>query len=295
MFEAAMAMDSEERHGSDRSVFETHFIATSHGDIAYFDEGAGEALIWVHGLGGEFSHFEHVAPAFSARYRTIGLDLPGCGQSCKPDSNYSTKVYANAVLEVMTQLGVESATLIGHSAGGLVCAEAALLKPHRVTRLVLIDSAGIALYPRALRVMAQALLQPWFLTRTLEQIATPLLDRVFHRRNDYTARFITKAINRPKHPLLGELAKVFHDLGPDLVLGTIGDHAERFTMPTLMVWGDRDRLVPLAKVARVAARLPDCELAVIEECGHMPMIECPELFIPILDDFLENKRRRTDA
>ena len=271
--------------------YRTRLFAGTHGDIAYFDEGRGEALIWVHGLGGDFTHFEHVAPLFADRFRTIGLDLPGCGRSCKPITRYSARAYGRTVLELMDALDISQATLLGHSAGGLVCAQAALACPDRVTRLVLVDSAGIAHYSRPLQFAARAILQPWLLVMTLERLAMPMLDRVFHQQNEYTAQFIANVLDRPRQPALNELAKVFHDIGPDLMQGTVYEHAERLTMPTLIVWGDRDRLVPLRTVAKAAARLPDGQLEIIENCGHMPMIEAPGTFARIVASFIAGSRR----
>lgn len=270
--------------------YATRYVDTPQGPVAFFDEGTGPAMIFVHGLGGDFTHFEFVAPAFASQYRVIGIDMPGCGLSCKPSARQSIRGYATTVLRVMDHLGLRCATLVGHSAGGQVVADAAVLAPSRVERLVLINAAGLRDYWVPLRLLARAILRPALLERVLEPAARPILSQVFHGRNVYTEKFIADSLNRPQQPLLGELAKVFHDLAPDLLSPSVVSNASRLTMPTLVIWGSKDRLVPLATVRRATAALPNARLEVIHHCGHMPIIEQPETTVALMRAFLAGER-----
>lgn len=278
------------RHLGDRRSktfpYVTRYAKTPHGPVAYFDEGTGPAIIFVHGLAGDFTHFEHTAPAFAKDHRVIGVDMPGCGISCKPDTKHSIRGYAATILDLMDQLGIARATLVGHSAGGQIVAEAAAMAPSRIDRLVMINAAGLRSYAPPLRWLARALFRPALLQRVLEPAARPILTQVFHGKNHYTEKFIVDSIERPQHPLLGEIAKVFHDLTPDLLSPSIVANARMLTMPSMLIWGSEDRLVPLAGVRRAAAALPDCRLEVISQCGHMPIIERPELTVALIRSFL---------
>ncbi|MDC3953190.1 alpha/beta fold hydrolase [Polyangium jinanense] len=265
--------------------FPTRFAALRRGSVAYFDAGEGESVVFVHGLVGDFTHFEHVVKPFAGRFRLAGLDLPGCGLSYKPTTRNTIAGYADTLLEWLDERGMRRVTLVGHSAGGQVVAEAALRAPDRVERLVLIGSAGMRRYPPFTPWLAETLLQPWLLSRTLDRLAMPMLDHVFVARNEYTEKFVKDSLDRPIHPTMDEMAKVFHDLAKDLVSPTILENAHRFGMPVLVVWGERDRLIPRESAAEVAAKLPRVIMRVIPGCGHLPMIECPDEVVRTIEGF----------
>jgi pimeloyl-ACP methyl ester carboxylesterase len=287
-------MQSIER-GNGRSQsfpFQTRFAHLSDGPVAYFDEGQGEPLLFIHGLVGDFTHFEHVAPTFAKSHRVAGLDLPGCGISCKPLSRHTVEGYARTVLDWMSALGMEKATLVGHSAGGMVSAMTAVLAPHRVERVVLLSPAGLRRYSRPIRFLARTVIRPRLLNATLERLAMPMLNQVFATRNEYTEKFIADALNRPTHPTLTEMAKVFHDLMPDLVSPAVLDRAREIRAPMLVVWGERDKLICRNAVDEVASVLPSTTFKKVTQCGHMPMIERPAEVIDSLRDFLQRTSSR---
>jgi pimeloyl-ACP methyl ester carboxylesterase len=267
--------------------FESRRLDTPSGRLAYFDEGRGEAIVFVHGLGGDYSHFAQVARPLADRFRVIGVDMPGCGSSEKVRTRVTLRSHARAVLDLLDGLGIGNATLVGHSAGGQVCAGAAVLAPGRIDRLVLINSAGLRPYPWPVRIGARILFRPWLLQVLLGLSARRILDHVFHEQNEHTRRFTADRLDRPHPPrALANIAKVFHDLIPDLLEPTILRDADKITMPTLIVWGDRDRLVPLPTVKKAASRIGACRLEILPGCGHMPIVERPDEMIELLLRFL---------
>lgn len=268
--------------------FPTRLSALRRGTVAYFDAGEGESVVFVHGLVSDFTHFEHLLKPLAGRFRLAGLDLPGCGLSYKPRARNTIAGYADTLLEWMDERGMRKATLVGHSAGGQVVAQAALRAPERVERLVLIGAAGMRRYPPLTPWLAETLLQPWILSRTLDRLAMPMLDQVFVARNEYTEKFIRDSLNRPIHPTIDEMAKVFHDLARDLIAPTILENAHQFAMPVLIVWGEKDRLIPQESAAEVAAKLPRVIMKVIPGCGHLPMIECPDEVVRTLEAFFSD-------
>jgi pimeloyl-ACP methyl ester carboxylesterase len=256
--------------------------------VSFFDAGrrGGDAMVFIHGLGGDFSHYEHVAPAFAGDHRIIGIDMPGCGASGPVAPRHSIERYADVVQELLTYLRVPRATLIGHSAGGQVVATVAARSPHLVTRLVLINTAGLRSYHRATRSFARALFQPALLNAVLPPASPHILANVFHTRNAYTEKFVVDSTQRPHHPLLRNMARVFHDLMPDLLEPTVVRHAPMLDLPVLLLWGGRDRLVPLESVEHVARLFPRAKLEVRHDCGHMPIIEHPEWTVARIREFL---------
>ncbi|HLM72802.1 MAG TPA: alpha/beta hydrolase, partial [Polyangiaceae bacterium] len=224
-----------------------------------------------------------------------GLDLPGCGVSCKPLSRHTVEGYARSILDLMAHLRADRATLVGHSAGALVASTAAMLAPHKIDRLVLMGPAGLRRYSPPLRWLARTVVRPRLLRASLERLAMPMLNQVFVTRNEYTEKFIADSLNRPVHPTLGEMAKVFHDLMPDLVSPSLLDRARELQMPLLVVWGDSDKLICGNAVDEVASVLPSTTFKKVTQCGHMPMIERPAEVIEALRDFLQRTPSRAPS
>ena len=256
--------------------------------VMSFDAGAGPAILFVHGLGANLTHFEHVAPALvDAGYRVCGLDLPGFGLSGKPRRDYSIRWLSDAIFALMDHLGIARATLAGHSLGGLVCADAALHDPFRVERLVLISSAGLFQMPLPFQWVARTIMRPGLVAAALERNARRLLEkRVFEERNEKVERFIEQAVTRPDARFVHDLARVMWSLRKDLTSYHLFDEVHRLTMPTLVIYGGRDRLLPTKLVPQWATKLPAGELEVIERCGHMPIIEKPEQVVARMKGFL---------
>jgi pimeloyl-ACP methyl ester carboxylesterase len=255
--------------------------------MAYFDHGEGPAVIFVHGLVGDFTHFEHVATRLVDRgFRVLGVDLPGCGDSHKRRESHSIAGYARDVLTLMDHLGLERASLVGHSAGGAVVAEVAYRSPARVDRLGLLSSAGLRRYPRPTELLARTMIRPWLREKTLERLALPLLDLVFVEENQYTKKFVADALDRPIQPASGEMARVMADLVPELVRATVLDRCHLLDMPVLVVWGDDDKLVPPESVEVLRRRVADARFLELSSCGHMPMIERPDVVGAELARFL---------
>jgi pimeloyl-ACP methyl ester carboxylesterase len=260
--------------------------------VMSFDAGAGPAILFVHGLGCNLSHFEHVAPPLvDAGYRVCGLDLPGFGLSGKPRRDYSIRWLSGAVTALLDHLGIPSATLAGHSLGGLVCADAALADHgtgrSRVERLVLISSAGLFQMPLPFQWVARTIMRPGLVAAALERNARRLLEkRVFEERNEKVERFIEQSVTRPDPRFVHDLARVMWSLRKDLTSYHLFDEVHRLTMPTLVIYGERDRLLPTKSVPKWATKLPAGELEVIERCGHMPIIEKPEQVVARMKAFL---------
>lgn len=256
--------------------------------VMYFDAGVGPAIVFIHGLGANLTHFEHVAPPLQAAgFRVLGLDLPGFGLSGKPHRRYSIRYLSQAVLALLDQRHIPQATLAGHSLGGLVAADAALAAPDRVERLVLISSAGLFQMPLPFQWVARTIMRPGLVAAALSRSARRLLEtRVFEERNERVERFIEQSVTRPDLHFVRDLARVMWSLRKDLTSYHLFDEVQRLTMPTLVIYGGRDRLLPTGAVPSWAQKLPAGELEVIERCGHMPIIEKPERVVARMERFL---------
>jgi pimeloyl-ACP methyl ester carboxylesterase len=233
--------------------------------------------VFTHGLGANLTHFEYlVGPLHAAGYRVCGLDLPGFGLSGKPHRRYTVPYMSGAILKLLDHLGIEQATLVGHSLGGMMSSDVALRAPHRVDRLVLISSAGLFRMPLPVKLAIHGVVRPSLLTFALERNAERLLDFVLGPPNHRTKRFVEQCVTRPDSRYVPEFSRVLVSAMNDLTTYNVLSEANRLRMPTLVIWGGLDRLLPFKEVPGWTSKLPDGELEVIEHCGHMPMIEDPE-------------------
>ena len=249
--------------------------------MAFFDEGDrhAPAVLFIHGLGGNRTHFEHVAPPLVARgHRVLGVDLPGCYDSPRDpaeDVRYTVDSFADRIVRLLDELAIDGVHLAGHSLGGMVATSAALRWPARVRSLTIIDGAGFHRYPAPLALAARAL-HPKLVAKVMERFALRLLLSTFWEHNENVRRFVGQAEGRAPYPTLDDFAHVACRLLPELAKRNFLDELDRIRLPTLVLWGDEDRLLPFAGVAEWVARLPNARLHVVRACGHMPIIERPE-------------------
>ena len=141
--------------------------------------------------------------------------------------------------------------------------------------------------PLPFQWVARTIMRPGLVAAALERNARRLLEkRVFEERNEKVERFIEQSVTRPDPRFVRDLARVMWSLRKDLTSYHLFDEVDRLTMPTLVIYGGRDRLLPTKSVPKWATKLPAGELEVIERCGHMPIIEKPEQVVTRMKAFL---------
>lgn len=258
----------------------------------YFDEGSGHPLVFVHGLGGNATHWEYLAPHFADQYRVAGLDAAGCGWNLKPHVTYTVDLLRDHLLSFMDYRGIGQATLVGHSLGGMVCLAAALKKPSRVASLALVNSAGLAPLPSWMRMAAPVFLHRSLLFYTLAAGADFILNNVFVQSEDenrYVRAFRqSNTRDDPGYPNLRDFARVSESLCRDVVSRDYSAQLRQLKIPVLVLTGDNDKLTPSWPVLRRLNRIRRVRTVVLKRCGHMPMIEYPEETRFHLDRFLNN-------
>jgi len=228
-------------------------------DIRYFCVGQGDPLIIVHGGGGSGSAWLQNAIELSNYYTVYIPDLPGFGRSKSISEDFDLLEYVSFLEDFSSSLGLKDFHLAGHSLGGGIALHYALMFPHKVRRLVLISSLclgkEIALWPR---ILSNAKIY-----RFLKNIIVSLLCAI---------KSLWSIFNKPftfEHPRfllrmsVGQCVMTFK--GQTAVLLNC---LSKLLMPTLLIWGARDSIVP-ARHAYAAARLiPDCQVHIFEKCGH---------------------------
>lgn len=246
-----------------------------------FTQGEGPPVLLVHGMPSSRNVWSLVKDALATRYRVIAMDLPGFGQSTKV-ALPSLEAFAGWLARILDHVGERSAHVVGHSFGGMLAMAFLHRHPQRARSLVLSDSVALGPYAgsEGQRKFAAA--------RTREEVRA-FLSVLFH---DPAA--ISDAL------LEGQLAYVTQPGVPDVLERLIDrrqaweaeveGQADAIDVPLLVVWGRNDRPVPVAHAERLR-HVPGVRLAVIDNCGHAPMVERPQEFSARLLEFLDGVGR----
>jgi 4,5:9,10-diseco-3-hydroxy-5,9,17-trioxoandrosta-1(10),2-diene-4-oate hydrolase len=258
------------------------------------DDRARQPLVFVHGLSGSWPNWLEQLPAFAAEYRVIALDLPGFGHSPVPRGEISISGYARMLEQLLDRLEVDAAAVVGNSMGGFIGAELAIAYPQRVERLVLVSAAGLSTHNHRGSVTALPVM------RTLER-SLLIAGAWTASRSDNVARRA-----RLRDAALGVFvrhpAKLDPALAAEQIRGAgmpgfmqafeavlhyeIRERLQEIACPTLIVWGDRDRLISVRDADVFAELIPNSRKVVFGDTGHMSQLERPEAFNALLEEFL---------
>jgi len=252
--------------------------------------GSAPALVFVHGLGGRWQNWLLNIPAFMDTHRVIAMDLPGFGASEMPAEDISISGYAKVVDALLDQRGIDSAVFVGNSMGGFVSAEVALSFDTRVERLVLVSAAGLSIeYRRREPLMTLARLWAAGATRVGARsdavVARPRARRL-------ALQLVLRYPERLSPPMTYELVQGAGAPGFLDALGALLEHSyrddlARIAVPTLIVWGRNDMLVPRGDAREYEQLIgSNARRVMFEDTGHVPMIERPNAFNALVADFV---------
>ena len=262
--------------------------------LRYVRAGSGPAVVLVHGFGSSLYTWKDVIPALALRHDMVALDLPGFGQSDQPP-DLSFADFPRAVLGLMDRLGIEKAALVGNSMGGAAVALVAAEQPQRVAALVLVDAAGFNLGASERPAMVSvAMSRAGSLLAHLpgkRLVVEASLRQVFHDGSLVTPERLSEYLAAAARP--GTLPAI-RSLGASLRdrAGLVAEALPRIQVPTLVLWGEDDRWIPLAHADLFVAAIPGSRKVVIPACGHVPQEEKPEEVARLLLEFLEQADHR---
>ena len=266
-----------------------------HGDrVAYREAGAGEALLLIHGMGGSSATWKAVLPELSKRYRVVAPDLLGHGQSAKPRADYSLGAFAAWLRDLLDALGISRATVVGHSLGGGVAMQ--FIYQHRdyCERLVLISSGGLgpdlSWILRILSAPGAELVLPVVAPRPVVNIGNKLGSWLTsagihspHAGEIWNA-YSSLSDGQTRQAFLRTLRSVVDYRGQ--AVSAINKLHLSSGLPILLIWGDQDRIIPVAHGYATHAAVPGSRLEVLPGVGHFPHVESPTAVVQILDDFI---------
>ena len=269
---------------------------------AFVRTGSGPALLLLHGLGADHTTWDRVVDQLARRYTVVAPDLLGHGESAKPRADYTLGGYANGMRDLLTVLGIDNVTLVGHSFGGGVAMQFAYQFPERTERLILVGSGGLG--PEVTPVI-RAITTPGF-----EHLMAPLtLPGVRHvaaaamralkrtgfkefRDFDEVAAIYETFREYDARSAIAHVTRAVVDWRGQVV--TMADRAYLTeAMPLCVIWGEEDRVIPVSHAALAAELAPGARVEVIANAGHFPHKDHPERFVRIVNDFVRKSQPAT--
>lgn len=266
-----------------------HSVAVFGQRILYYDMGAGPVIVLVHGFGSE-ARFDwgNVLEPLARKHRVLALDQIGFGGSDKPLIDYSIQTFVDFLGEFLRTLKIHEFTLAGESLGGWIAAlytiEAVDLAPGdgnplpRPARLILSDAAGISGAHSSSRPM------PIPIAGTLADARGVSI--VFHDKARVTDTFVREAWAMKMKANDGFTERSIWT-NPRIENEKVKDRIARISVPTLVMWGNDDELIPLDQGRAYATGIPGAKLVIIPNCGHAPAIEKPLEFLAAALPFID--------
>jgi pimeloyl-ACP methyl ester carboxylesterase len=277
------------------SCFEAHEVELHGHRAVYRVAGSGPTVVLIHGMINSSRHWEGVAERLAGSYRVVAPDLIGHGDAATPRGDYSLGAHAASIRDLLTTIGVERATIVGHSLGGGVAMQFFYQFPQRTERLVLISSGGLGrevspMLRGAALPVASPLLRLAAQPRLVEAIAGAAA--WMRDRGDARSAYLT-AIARALRPLQEPGARRAFLQTLRSVIDFQGQHISARDrlyllgeMATLIVWGERDRTIPLRHGREAEAAIPRCRFETLPRAAHFPHLEDPDGLAAILADFI---------
>lgn len=276
------------------TVFPRHQVDLYGTRMSFVDEGEGDPIVLLHGITCSAASWNALMPALAEHHRVIVPDLPGHGWSSRARGDHSIAAFALHVRDLLMGLGIERATVVGHSLGGGVTMQTAYAYPELVGRMVLISSGGLG---ESVGLALRAATLPG-----AEWVLPIAFNRFGAKATSLLARFLTD----PRLITVQELAYSYATLADPaarrafvtIIRGVIDWNGQRIDatrrlhlaeeVPTMIVWGDADLIIPIGHGRRAAADLPVDRFEVFEGAGHFPHLERPHAFLSALEDFMRD-------
>jgi pimeloyl-ACP methyl ester carboxylesterase len=267
--------------------------------ITYRTAGRGSVLLLIHGIAGSSATWDDVLPWLAERYCVVAPDLLGHGESAKPRGDYSLGAYASGIRDLLGVFGHERASVVGHSLGGGVAMQFAYQFPERCARIVLVSSGGLGREVHPMLLAAALPGAEWVLPLLCAAGVRDVVDSIA----EFFGRLGLRA-----GPDLEEMWRGFRSLG-DVdgrqafihTLRTIVDvrgqrvgAADRLylaaAIPTMIVWGERDPMIPVAHARAAHQAIAGSRLEIFPDAGHFPHRDDPRRFVEVLVDFMQTTK-----
>ncbi|QIV80566.1 alpha/beta fold hydrolase [Mycolicibacterium frederiksbergense] len=276
-------------------MIETKFIEIHGMRQAVVDEGDGdEVLLLIHGMAGSAQTWRAVLPQLAKKYRVIAPDLLGHGQSSKPRTDYSLGAFAVGLRDLLDELGVESATVVGQSLGGGVAMQFLYQHPDYCRRLVLISSGGlgpdVGLILRLLAAPGAEFVMPVIAPSPVLRAGNAVKSWLSSaglrspRGAEMWSAYSSFGDSETRQAFLRTLRSVVDYRGQ--AVSALNRLNLREGLPILAIWGEQDNIIPVDHAYAALEARPDCRLEILPGVGHFAQVEAPDKVIELLDEFI---------
>ncbi len=264
--------------------------------VIYRIAGDGAPVVLIHGMVNSSRHWEEVALRLADRYTVVAPDLLGHGDSAAVRGDYSLGAHASSIRDLLTTIGIDRATIVGHSLGGGIAMQFFYQFPQRVERLALVSSGGLG---HKVSPMLRGAALPgatagiWLVANRRVRAA---IDRAGERMRARGSRkgVYLQAIARAMRPLQEAAARRAFLQTLRSVIDVRGQHVSAVDrlyllgeLPTLIVWGERDNTIPVAHGRAAHERIPNSTFVTLPKAAHFPNLEDPEGLAAALLDWLD--------
>ena len=264
--------------------------------VIYRIAGSGPPVVLIHGMVNSSRHWETVALRLADDYTVIAPDLIGHGDSATPRGDYSLGAHAASIRDLLAVIGVDRATIVGHSLGGGVAMQFFYQFPQRVERMILVSSGGLG---REVSPMLRGAALPgaaallWLAAHPQVSVGLSRMGERLRERGSGKAVYL-QAIARALQPLQRPGARKAFLQTLRSVIDVRGQRVSALDrlylldgFPTLFVWGGRDNTIPVAHGRAAQALAPGSRFEILPRAAHFPNLEDPEGLAAVLRDFLE--------
>jgi pimeloyl-ACP methyl ester carboxylesterase len=263
--------------------------------VIYRVAGSGPPVVLIHGMLNSSSHWKTVALNLARDYTVIAPDLIGHGDSAAPRGDYSLGAHAASIRDLLAAIGIERATIVGHSLGGGVAMQFFYQFPQRVERLVLISSGGLG---HEVSPMLRTAALPGMSALLSATIHPRLLNALWAtgsrlRERKVLAGVYMQAVARALRPLENAQAR---QAFLQTLRAVIDQHGQRVSatdrlyllesMPTMIVWGERDNTIPLVHGLKAHEAIPNSHFQTLARAAHFPHLEDPDGLSGVLREFI---------
>ncbi|MBU1172846.1 MAG: alpha/beta hydrolase [Proteobacteria bacterium] len=253
-------------------------VMISMGEIVYLDNASDnhpridqDVIVMVHGFGGNKDNWVLMADEMTKKYRVIALDLPGHGDSASDESiSYTIENQAKWLNEFMDKLHIKKAHMIGNSMGGAICVEFTHLYSEKVLSMTLVDSAGLNKTESEYIQLLKKGVNPLVVGNPDEY--KKLMDLVMEKK-PYMPGSMIAVMTEQKIARKAMDEKIFKDILTDV--SQVGDFLSDIHTPTLIIWGDHDRVIHVDNAEEFHQRIKGSQKVILEGVGHIPMVEAP--------------------
>lgn len=251
-------------------------------DIHYAESGDGPVVLLLHGLWGGINEWQPVLEPLSAQYRVIAMDFIGFHRSAKPEASYHNALLSQFLAGFIEALALEDVTLMGHAMGANAATYTAIHHPEHIARLILVDGAG---YRNPERDLGRPMSEGMILFRRTATGSSLEATENFLRRRVLDPSMVTREWAEQAFYLWLSSARAIGDMlteGGDVT----EEEMQTIQVPTLIVWGQEDRVFSVDNAHRLAQDIEGSELHVIESSGHLPQLEQTAAFLDAVTGFL---------